>query len=54
MHATLLATTLLALSGSAVAQAGFCPEAARFGFSTVTPSTGLTGGEVRRRGRSRP
>jgi hypothetical protein len=49
MYATLLATTIFAVAGSAFGQAGTCPEAARFGFFKVTPTMSLTGGEVRRR-----
>jgi hypothetical protein len=53
MHATLLTTTLLAIFGSAFGQ--YCFEAGRQGFTTVTPNTGLTVGQVRGRGAfSRP
>jgi hypothetical protein len=54
MYATLLATTLLAVAGSALGQGAYCAEAGRFGFSTVTPSTGLKGGAVCERVPSRP
>jgi hypothetical protein len=47
MHATLLTATILAISGSVLGQGPFCSEADRFGHSTVTPNTGLTGGQVR-------
>jgi hypothetical protein len=52
MYTTLLATTLLAISGSALGQ--YCFEAGRNGFTTVTPSTGLTVGQVRGRPFSHP
>jgi hypothetical protein len=38
-------TTLAALVGSVAAQAGFCPEAARFGLTTASPTT-LSSGQV--------
>jgi hypothetical protein len=54
MYVALLATTILAISGSVLGQGPFCSEADRFGHSTVTPNTGLVGGQVRRRAFSQP
>jgi hypothetical protein len=47
MYATFLATTLLAISSSALGQ--YCAEAGRNSFTTVSPSTDLTVGQVRGR-----
>jgi hypothetical protein len=54
MYAALLATTILAISGSVLGQGPFCSEADRYGHSTVTPNTGLVGGQVRRHACSQP
>jgi hypothetical protein len=46
MRFTLAIASLAALVGMASAQSS-CPEAARFGFTTATPTTGLNSGDVR-------
>jgi hypothetical protein len=45
MRFTLSVASLAALAGMASAQVS-CPEAARFGFTTATPTTGLNSGDV--------